>query len=361
MKTLTASTSTPATLVPPRSNPIKLWAPIGFVCVATSTCGILAWLFSGPEPTPPGPDPFIGWRIVVLRLAEVISLAVTAFMLWKYLFKSLVQERRLTFDGMFILALLPMYFMDVTANYFNFSFAYNAHFVNLGSWANYVPGFEAPRQHLLPEPLLYSLPMYTWWLFGEALFGCFVVRKVRSRFPTASSTLVFAAVFIAIFVVDFIGENILIRAGHYSYAGVVGHLTLWAGSQYQFPIYESAMVATLGVGFTYLRYFRDDKGLSFVERGVESLHFTPRLITTTRYFAVAAFVYLFTIVGYFLPYNFFAMQEDTFADLPSYLRAGICGEGTDYACPGREVPVPSRSSIHLKPDDPALVPVETGN
>jgi hypothetical protein len=49
------------------------------------------------------------------------------------------------------------------------------------------------------------------------------------------------------------------------------------------------------------------------------------------------------------------LKADTFPPMPSYLRAGICGEGTDYACPGKEfVPVPSRTSLHLAPDDPRL-------
>jgi hypothetical protein len=42
--------------------------------------------------------------------------------------------------------------------------------------------------------------------------------------------------------------------------------------------------------------------------------------------------------------------------MPSYLREGICGNGTDYACPGADVPIPSRTSYHLRPDDPHLSP-----
>jgi hypothetical protein len=49
-----------------------------------------------------------------------------------------------------------------------------------------------------------------------------------------------------------------------------------------------------------------------------------------------------------------AIQADSFAPAPSYVRNGICGEGTAYACPNRYVPMPSRASLHIGPDDQRL-------
>jgi hypothetical protein len=60
------------------------------------------------------------------------------------------------------------------------------------------------------------------------------------------------------------------------------------------------------------------------------------------------------LVGYFMPYNILVVKADTFPKLPSYMRAGICGAGTDYACPSEYVPVPSKTSLHIGPDDPRL-------
>ena len=62
-----------------------------------------------------------------------------------------------------------------------------------------------------------------------------------------------------------------------------------------------------------------------------------------------------SIVLYAVPYSYFAIKADTFPAMPSYLRANICGDGTDYACPSKNhVPMPSRSSLHIGPDDPGL-------
>ena len=79
------------------------------------------------------------------------------------------------------------------------------------------------------------------------------------------------------------------------------------------------------------------------------------LVTTALTFlAVTGLVHTWFIVGYFVPYNFFALKADTFPPMPSFLRAGICGQGTDYACPSGAVPIPHGRSLHVAPDDPRL-------
>jgi hypothetical protein len=43
------------------------------------------------------------------------------------------------------------------------------------------------------------------------------------------------------------------------------------------------------------------------------------------------------------------------------MRYEICGQGTPYACPSREVPVQSRHSLAIGPDDPRLSPAARQN
>ncbi|HTC81689.1 MAG TPA: spirocyclase AveC family protein, partial [Acidimicrobiia bacterium] len=103
-----------------------------------------------------------------------------------------------------------------------------------------------------------------------------------------------------------------------------------------------------------LRWFRDDRGLSVAERGAERLRLSGPPRTALRFLAVTGFIHVWFIVGYFVPYNFFALKADTFPPMPSFLRAGICGQGTDYACPSGAVPIPHGRSLHVAPDDPRL-------
>lgn len=45
------------------------------------------------------------------------------------------------------------------------------------------------------------------------------------------------------------------------------------------------------------------------------------------------------------------MKADSFAELPSYLRANVCGTGTPNACPNRAVPTPRKGSRTIGPND----------
>jgi hypothetical protein len=63
---------------------------------------------------------------------------------------------------------------------------------------------------------------------------------------------------------------------------------------------------------------------------------------------------VFAFVGFYGQYQWFALKADSFAKYPSYQLLEICGKGTPYACPTREVPMAKRGSVAISPDDPRL-------
>jgi hypothetical protein len=287
---------------------------------------------------------------------EIAALLSAVYLVWRFLVRPLIRERTLKLDGMIVIAFGLMYFYDPIVNYFNYSFTYNAHFVNLGNWANYIPGWSSPNQHLLPEPLLFVGPAYVSWCFGSVLLGCFILRTVRQRFPRVSTVGAFAVLFAIFVTLDLIFEQLLmVRTGLWGYPGAPRLLTMWGGRQWQFPVWAALFTASMSLTWTATRWFKDDRGRSFVERGVEELGFSKRVRTLVSFLAVVGFLHLGTFVTYFFPFNAMALKADTWPAMPSYMRAGICGTGTDYACPSNEfVPVPSRTSLHVTPDDPRL-------
>ena len=98
-------------------------------------------------------------------------MAVAVFFVWRFVIQPWRRDRTLGLDGMLILSAFLLWFWDPAAvNYLNNTFAYNSHFVNLGSWANFIPGWHAPNQNLLPEPLLLVGGGYIWWAFGSTRF-----------------------------------------------------------------------------------------------------------------------------------------------------------------------------------------------
>ena len=130
-------------------------------------------------------------------------------------------------------------------------------------------------------------------------------------------------VFVAEFAFDFLMENVVIRLTHaYAYAQTYGPLTLWAGSQFQFPIYESLLVAALSLLFTWARLqaVQASDGLSPVERGYRRW---PRVLwPAVRLFAVIGFCAAAIVCVYHLPLSWFNMMGESTADLPSYMLPG---------------------------------------
>ncbi len=158
---------------------------------------------------------------------------------------------------------------------------------------------------------------------GIAILGCQLYFWLRSRLPRWSLVSVLAMVFVAEFAFDFVMENTVIRLTHaYSYAQTYGPLTLWAGSQFQFPIYESFLVAALSLLFTWTRLqaVESADGLSPVERGFD--RWPHALQPWVRLLAVIGFCAAVIVCVYHLPLSWFNMMGSAMADLPSYMLPG---------------------------------------
>lgn len=359
MKVATGSAPTPAqaglTHPPERSSQVHLWAVLGAISTAVILAGWGQWIFSNDfASSPTGPDTISGTRLAILRTVEVGSLLTGVYFVWRFLLKPLLRERALTLDGKIVIAGILMWFYDPMVNFLNFTSTYNTHMLNRGSWARFIPGFEYPNQNLFAEPLLFCGGAYLWYILLGGLVGCSVIRRLRSRYPQKTLLWCFTVLAAVLAVVDLVLEMLFLRTEVYLYPGMPRGFTLFAGSRYQFPVIAAVLASALWTGITMLRYFRDDHGLTFAERGLERTRIPAKGRSVLSLLAVTGFLHVWILVIYYLPWQVAAGKADTVPALPSYLRAGICGDGTDFACPSNEVPVPSRGSIHLGPDDPRL-------
>lgn len=365
MSTTTASRSaSPAaagrsTRISGESRPVLLWAVIGLICLSIGGYSVLSWLMSPyVVPSPVGDTPIPHGQLIMLRVFEItVFCAAIGGLLFKVLIPVL-RGKGISWDGMVMLALLGMWWQDPLDNYVNFTFLYNAHTLNYSSWASFIPGFGYPKHTQYPEPLLLLFGLYLWFFYLPMLFGFWVMSKVKVYKPDISILGLILSCFAALFVFDILIEVACLRTGVVAYAGAIHSLTFWAGEPYQFPIYESVLMGGFYTALSCLRYFRDDKGLSFVERGVDKLSIPAPAKKLISFLALSGFVQAWYLLGYFAPYNVLATQADAFPSYPSYMRAGICGEGSEYACPDKlHVPIPRvGGQIYVRPDDPRLPP-----
>ncbi|MFT5211641.1 MAG: hypothetical protein ACI9CE_003382 [Flavobacterium sp.] len=336
--------------------PVKLWASIGIVVIGVIINSLWMWVTSDHfKPSPVGIDPLPTVSYWLIRAIEVVSTLGGLLLIWHCIIKPWRREGELSWDGMLCIVAFSLWIQDPMDNYFNFGFSYNAHFINLSSWTTYLPGWESPRMENFPEPLFLMGGMYIIFLCGFVLLGCQILNKSKtSWFPNSSILVHIMVVFAIFFMVDLIVESIFCRYELFAYGGTYHPLTLWAGEYYQFPLYESMCVGGIVTTLTVLRYFKDDFGFSFAEKGIQHTKLGKKGKKLVAFLSILGFAHTAMFVVFFFPFNWFTMKADSYPQTSSYIRFEVCGKGTPYACPSREVPVPSKTSLAIGPEDPRL-------
>lgn len=309
-----------------RGGYVSTWAGLGVLLSVLAASIWIRWVLSPTEFSPApvlGPDEVPTWNLVVLRIEEALSFlemaALFAFAVWL----PLRRFGRLGLDAKIALGCLIGSVTDGILNMHDYLFAWNSRSVDMGSWASFIPTASPDHQSRYAEALLWGIPMYTYFCIGVAIYGSKLIVRMRRRNPQISNARCYAVVFVLACLFDIVVENLVIRLGHgYAFVRTPEVLTINAGSQFQFPLYEMVSVAMLGVLFTGLRMSAIDSpdGLSYVERGFWRL---PGLLQgPARWFAVIGWCVLTLIVVYHLPFQFFGLTGDSVADLPSYMLPG---------------------------------------
>jgi len=309
-----------------RGGYVGAWAVLGALLLTLALSIWGRWIFSATEFSPApilGPDDVPTWNLVVLRIEEALSFLEMAALFTFAVVLPLRRFGRLGLDAKIALGCLVGSVTDGVLNMHSYLFAWNAHSVNMGSWASFVPTASPDHQSRYAEALIWGIPMYTYFCIGVAIYGCKLILRWREKNPALTNARAFGRIFALACVFDVVVENLVIRLGHgYAFARTPSSLTINAGSQFQFPIYEMVSVALLGVLFTGLRLSAVDSPdrLSYVERGCHRLR--PGLQEPARWLAIIGWCVTTLFVVYHLPFQFFGLTGNSFADLPSYMLPG---------------------------------------
>ncbi|KUI36207.1 spirocyclase AveC family protein [Mycobacterium sp. GA-2829] len=322
---------------PPR--PIVWLAVLGGLFLLLEAWVLTRWITSAEfRPAAVGPDPVPTHTLIAIRVMEIggVILAIVMIIIaWR----SSRREGRLSLEAILMIAFATLWWQDPGISWGRPGFFYNAHFVNMSSWTGFLPGAINPTASRLPEPLLCMGSAYIYGILLAGLFVATVMRRTKRRFPDMPVAGLVATGVGAAMVLDLIVEVIFIRFGLYAYPTTIHSWSLFAGTRWQFPIYESLLWGPVWAAAGMLLYFRDDKGHTFIERGVDRIQ-SVTWQPVIRILAVVAFMNIVYAV-----YNV-AMIWTTFqagpmpSDIPSYFVAEQCGAGTDYACPSPDVPIP---------------------
>jgi len=333
-----------------KARPVLWWAGAGALFLALQAYIYLTWFTSGDATrTDHGPDELstatkvwvVGFQALSITLAVVIVV---------YVVRQSLRERRVSFDAMLVIAWVSLYWQDPLLNYVRQQFFYNSYLFNLGSWTERVPGWISPNGSLLPEPLGFVSLTYFWLGPGASLLTFFVMRKAKQRWPQLGVIGLLGVGWLAMVALDLLAEIIFIRTELYAYSGAIHGLSIWGGERWQFPIYEAILWPMVWTAMGAIRYFRDDKGRTILDRGLDRVkavrwHTGLRVLALIGFANVTMLIYSVAIAGLGL------YAGATPEGYPSYMRNDMCGEGTDYACTAPHVPVPLPESGPLPPEE----------
>ncbi|WP_067671469.1 spirocyclase AveC family protein [Nocardia miyunensis] len=365
MATGTTNTATTGMITEPDGNDktpaVKIWAGIGTAFLLLNTYIIVKWL-TGPhfERVPQGPSDPPAWMKVELTLWQTLSIPAALAMVYFLVIRPWRRERNVGIDGLFVLAGFTLFVQDVWSSAGNHWFVYNTYMFNMGSWANDVPWFNAFGQPgaMTSEPLLFTPAAYTYIMAAGAAFGCWTMKRLKARRPKTTSFQIVAFGFAVMCLFDVFIEGIIwLPLGVFEYPG--GHWGIFPNSYHKFPLNEMVTIGAVFTAMASLKYFRDDRGLTVVERGVQKLGLTPGRSVALRALAVIGFVQIAMLLFYNVPNTAVGFNSTEWPrDLQqrSYFTNNICGAGTTRACPGGSNPQITKNSVWPAPDGAVVVP-----
>jgi Spirocyclase AveC-like len=332
---------TPAAVVSRRRRPpaVAWWALAGAAVVVFEVVVLGRWV-TGPYFTRvhTGPTRAPAWMTDVFDVWQVAGLFGAGFCFYWFLIRPWRREHRITTDGLLVIACSTLWFMDPMSAYFGHWFTYNTNLVNFGSWINDVPGWHSFGKPgaMIAEPIVLIGPVYVYFIMIGTLFGCAVMRAAKRRWPALKALHLVALCFLAMAVLDVVAEGLVwLPLGFWEYPGGIG--LLFSHSYHTYPVNEMLTIAAMFTGICSLRYFKDDRGLTLAERGVDALRMGARSKTLVRGLAIIAATQLIMLVGYNLPNAWIGSHSRAWpAQLQerSYLTDNLCGPGTRNLCPG---------------------------
>lgn len=338
-----------AALMNQRTEPVVRWAWAGGFVLLFILYVMGTWIFTGKAmPTDPGPDVLPEVSRLFIYWVQWMAMAMGAAAFWFFVIKPWRRDGQMSTTGMLYIGWLTLFFQDPMMNYTSATVLYNSYMVNLGTWTlGSTPGWTSPNGNNLPEPLLLIIVGYT--IIGYSL--CFPVlaflNKCKDRWPNLSKFRLAVIGIIALIILDTIFESLLLRTGVYAYPGGIREITLFAGETYQFPMSEGIFYGGGLIGATMvLLLYRDDKGLTWVEQGIDKLRVSAFQKQWIRFLALFGFCHISMVLVFTIPMQWFATHSDPFPEgYPSYMLNNMCvyGENRDQ-CPGPGVMMPRPDS-----------------
>jgi hypothetical protein len=347
------------------------WSSFGALWLTFMGIVLTRWI-TGPYfvRVPVGPSDPPMYMKVFLTALQFTMIPAMLTLVWWFVVRPWLRERKVTVDGALTLAFCTLFFQDPLSNYFGPWITYNSWSVNRGSWVNSIPGwmsYGAPGATVV-EPPLTIIGLYVVIMTVAVRIGVATIKWTARRWPQMGKLGLFGICWVAMFVFDVIFEGVIFMPlGVWTYAG--GHFSIFPNTYHAFPLHEAFLVGILLTSYSFLRHFLDDRGRTVVERGSENVKASAAGNGVIRALAIIGAVNAIFLAVYTLPHLVVGAHSRQWNDdiqQRSYFLDGLCGGSTGRACPGPAIPLVrndnsggSGGSAYVGTDGELHVPADT--
>jgi hypothetical protein len=316
--------------------PVKWWAGIGALVVAFFAYVMISWV-TGPyfEKVPVGPSEPPGYMKAGLIAFQVLCIPAALSCIYWFVVRPWRRTHTLGVDGVLVLAFATLWVEDPLSAYAGHWFTYNSWALNFGSWVNSVPGWMSFGQpgKMLVEPVLIIPGVYVWVFVLTMYLGSWVMRSASRRWPQLGKAGLIGICFVAMCTFDLVFEGIVFMPlGAWEYPG--GHWAIFPGTFHKYPLNEALTTGMIFTSFASIKFFLDDRGHTFAERGAEHLS-GSRKSWGIRVLAVTGLIQLAMFLGYTVP-NFMIGLHSTDWNQDIQQRSYLtytCGPEAGEPCP----------------------------
>jgi hypothetical protein len=338
----------------PKSRPaVVWWAWIGGAWAVFWAYVLIRWV-TGPyfTPVPTGAVNPPTWMNAVFITWQVLCYPIIAICIFFSVIRPWNRNRTIPLDGMLFIAFMFMSLQDSCSNFFGYWYTVNSHLYNMGSFTNDIPGwmgFGRPGAQV-PWAIFFHPVEYAVSFFPYCYIGSRVMNFCRTRFNLKPVMLILT-VFPVCMLLDLVLESLFQTLGFYTMAG--GHLSFFPDTYEKFPVIETLFIALMTVVVVGMRYFKNDKGETRVERGLNSMVISDGRKQWVRLLALIGATQTIFLFCYNIPIAaYMGVNPGVWpTDVTSrpYFTDGLCGAGTNRLCPGPGVPLTQTAWVTTLP------------
>ena len=227
------------------------------------------------------------------------------------------------------------FWMDSFYNFVVQTNAYSSNLVNIGNWCSHTPFVINKACGESPEPILLIGLCYTFGLLGCGMVGGAFLNALGRRFPNLSTAKKLAVCMLLMSLVDLLGDFAATRLGLWNLF-VSDSFTVW-DSQHRCPILILIPAGCFFGGPVVMRHFKNDKGQTVFERGLE--HLSARARKTVTFLSLAGTMQVLIFITITFLVGGMGLYAKNTPDYPAHTVNGMCDvgtvTGTAYGpCPG---------------------------